>query len=133
MGRLAVTLSLALLAGTALLAGGALPATAALTAEGGAPPASAPAARQVAIRVTDVGFEPREIKVKRGQPVTLAFTRVTDRTCITAIDIPDEGVKNFELPLNKTVALTITPTKKGVEKFHCSAMGMGNGRLVVDE
>ncbi len=89
--------------------------------------------KKVDIKVTDDGFVPREIKVKKGQPTTLVFTRVTDATCITAIDIPDEQVKQFELPLNKAVSLTVTPKKKGVEKFHCSARGMGDGRLIVED
>jgi plastocyanin domain-containing protein len=103
-----------------------------------APPAGARApatstAHRVEIKVTDAGFEPRQVKVKRGQPTTLAFTRVTDRTCITAIDIPAEGVKGLALPLNRTVTLTITPARRGIESFHCSAMGMGNGKLIVED
>jgi len=89
--------------------------------------------QKVDIKVTDDGFVPREIKVKKGQPTTLVFTRVTDSTCITAIDIPDEKVKELQLPLNKAVTLTVTPKKKGVEKFHCSAMGMGDGKLIVED
>jgi len=65
-------------------------------------------------------------------PVTLSFLRITDRTCIKAVDIPDEKVKNFQLPLDKTVSLTITPAKVGVEPFHCTAMGMGGGKIVVE-
>jgi plastocyanin domain-containing protein len=88
---------------------------------------------KVAIKVTDDGFVPHEIKVKKGKPTTLEFTRVTEATCITEIDIPDEKVKEFALPLNKAVSLTITPKKAGVEKFHCSAMGMGDGKIVVED
>jgi plastocyanin domain-containing protein len=90
------------------------------------------AARRIDIKVTDAGFEPREIKVKRGQPTTLAFTRTTDQTCMTAVDIPEEDVKQLELPLNKTVTVTITPKKVGTERFHCSAMAMGKGRIYVE-
>jgi plastocyanin domain-containing protein len=96
-----------------------------------APALAAEPARKVDIKVTDAGFEPREVKAKKGQPLTLVFTRTTDRTCITAIDIPDEKVKGVELPLNKAVAVTVTPKKAGVEAFHCSAMAMGNGKLIV--
>jgi len=96
-------------------------------------PAAPPAAgRKVEIKVTDAGFEPREVKARKGEPLTMVFTRVTDRTCITAIDIPEEKVKAFELPLNKAVSLTITPRKAGVEAFHCTAMAMGNGKIVVE-
>jgi plastocyanin domain-containing protein len=100
---------------------------------GKAPAAEAKAARKIAIQVNEEGFQPREVKLKKGEPVTLVFTRVTDRTCITAVDIPDENVKKLKLPLNEPVALTITPKKAGVEAFHCTAMGMGNGKLVVEE
>jgi plastocyanin domain-containing protein len=86
----------------------------------------------LSIKVTDHGFEPQQVSVKKGEPTTLVFTRLTDRTCITAIDIPAENVKNLELPLGKPVSLTITPKQKGIEKFHCSAMAMGGGKIVVD-
>lgn len=95
--------------------------------------AAAPAAgKAIQIKVTENGFEPQEIKVKKGQPVTLTFLRTTDRTCIKAIDIPAEKVKGFELPLDKPVSLTITPAKAGTEKFHCTAMAMGNGKIIVE-
>ena len=102
-------------------------------AKGSSSSSNAAAVRTVEIKVTEAGFEPREIKVKKGEPTKLVFTRKTDQTCITAIDIPDEKVAKFELPLNKPVALTITPKKAGVEAFHCSAMGMGNGKIIVQE
>jgi len=98
-----------------------------------APAAPAAAGTKVEIKVTENGFEPKEVKVKKGQPVTLSFLRTTDRTCIKAIDIPAEKVKGFELPLNKAVTLTITPTRTGVEKFHCTAMAMGDGKIVVTD
>lgn len=110
------------------------PAFAAEAPAKGAAPAttSATPARTIEIKVTDAGFEPREIRVKKGEPTKLVFTRTTEQTCITEIDIPDEKVAKFELPLNKPVALTITPKKAGVEAFHCSAMGMGNGKIIVE-
>jgi plastocyanin domain-containing protein len=112
------------------------PALAAEQKPAGAAPAAAPATqagRKIEITVNEAGFEPREIKLKKGEPATLVFTRKTDRTCITAIDIPAEDVKKLKLPLNQPVALTITPKKAGVEAFHCSAMGMGNGKLIVED
>ena len=64
---------------------------------------------RVEIKVTEAGFEPREVRLRRGEPVTLVFLRTTDRTCITAIDIPVENVKKLELPLHRSVTLTFTP------------------------
>ena len=129
--RRAIPVSLLLLAASACTAEKSAPAAIAP-----APAASAPAAPKegkVEIKVTEAGFEPRQVKVEKGKPVTLVFTRVTDKTCITAIDIPDEQVKGFPLPLDRPASLTITPRKAGVEKFHCSAMGMGNGKIIVTD
>jgi len=90
-----------------------------------------PTERRVEIKVTEEGFQPREVRLKKGERVVLVFTRVTDDTCITAIDIPAEHVSKLELPLDKQVPVTITPAKEGTEEFHCSAMGMGDGQLIV--
>lgn len=107
----------------------ALPAVAADNQPGGGIPRGG---RRQEITVTAAGFEPREIRAKKGEPLTLVFKRTTDKTCITAIDIPDEQVKGFQLPLNRPVELVITPKKAGTERFHCSAMGMGNGKIHVE-
>ncbi|MEI7703600.1 MAG: cupredoxin domain-containing protein [Deltaproteobacteria bacterium] len=95
-----------------------------------APPAAGTTG--IVIKVTENGFEPQQVKVKKGVPTTLTFLRTTNRTCIKAIDIPAENVKGFQLPIDKPVTVTITPTKAGVEKFHCTAMAMGDGKIVVE-
>ncbi len=97
-----------------------------------ADPAPAAGKGGIVIKVTENGFEPKEVKVKKGVATTLTFLRTTDRTCIKAVDIPAEKVKAFQLPLDKPVTLTITPAKAGVEKFHCTAMAMGDGKIVVE-
>ncbi len=120
-----------LLITVAALATAAAPPTRA--ADAAPPPAGGAPSARVDIKVTNAGFEPREVRVKRGRPTTLAFTRLTDRTCIKAIDIPDEKVKDLALPLHQTVTVTVTPAKVGVVAFHCSAMAMGNGKLIVED
>jgi plastocyanin domain-containing protein len=132
--RHAVALAVLLAAAPALGAEqkGATPPAAA-GQKGGTPSATAPAGKKIQITVKEAGFEPSEIKLKKGEPVTLVFTRKAERTCMTAVDIPGENVKNLKLPLNQPVAVTITPRKAGVEPFHCSAMAMGDGKLVVEE
>ncbi len=116
-------IAIVLLAARPALAGDSAPA----------PAAPDKAARKIEIKVTEDGFEPREVKLKKGESVTLVFKRETENTCMTAVDIPKEKVADFELPLNKAMSLTITPKEAGVEKFHCSAMGMGDGKLIVGE
>jgi plastocyanin domain-containing protein len=96
-----------------------------------AAPAAAPKGAQVVqVTVTEDGFVPAAIKVRRGQPVTLQVTRKTDQTCATEIVMKDFGV-NQKLPLGKTVSVTITPKGPGAFRYACG-MDMIAGVLTVD-
>jgi len=75
----------------------------------------------VQMKVTDKGFEPANVTVKKGEPVTLVITRTTEQTCATEIVIDDYGV-NTKLPLNKAVTVSFTPKQAGDLKYGC-AMG----------
>src|SRR6059058_4081246 len=85
--------------------------------------------KTVELSVTNKGFEPDNITLKKGEPVHLLVTRKTDSTCATAIDIKDLGIHK-ELPLNKAVAIDFTPQKTGKINYLCG-MGMLGGVLVV--
>lgn len=85
---------------------------------------------RVAITVTDKGFQPERIVVKKGDPLELVVTRKTDDTCAKKIMIPDLKVK-VALPLNEAVTLRLTPTKAGELKYVCG-MDMVTGMLVVE-
>jgi plastocyanin domain-containing protein len=82
---------------------------------------SKPTGQTVEMKVTDKGFEPANVTVKKDQPVTLVITRTTEKTCATEIVIDDYGV-NTKLPLNTAVNVTFTPKKTGDLKYGC-AMG----------
>jgi len=112
--------------------GGADHAQSATSPAGPAQAAAAPVkgAQVVKVSVTDDGFVPESIKVKAGQPVTLEVTRTTDRTCATEIVMKDFGV-NQKLPLDKMVAVTVTPKAKGSFRFACG-MDMIAGNLVAE-
>jgi plastocyanin domain-containing protein len=100
---------------------------------GGSPPASdtaSPAAEAVAISVTEEGFVPKEIHVKAGQPVTLAVTRKTERTCATELVLKEYTI-NQKLPLNETVEIKFTPKETGQLTYACG-MDMIKGHIVVD-
>jgi plastocyanin domain-containing protein len=86
--------------------------------------------QRVALSVTENGFEPASVKVKAGQPVTLAVTRKTDQTCATEIVIPDHNIKR-DLPLNQTVEVTFTPSQSGEVNYACG-MDMIKGKVIVD-
>lgn len=88
------------------------------------------AAQSVSLSVTDEGFTPDHVKVKKGEAVDLVITRKTDKTCATAINIPDYGIKR-DLPLNEAVTVNLTPKKTGEIKYSCG-MGMLGGVLTVE-
>lgn len=76
------------------------------------------AVQVVELSVTSEGFVPSQVTVKAGKPVKLVVTRRTDRTCATEIVMKDFGVKQ-ELPLEKPVAVTVTPKKAGDYRYAC--------------
>ena len=61
----------------------------------------------VSVSLTEKGFEPSGIKLRKGVPTRLAFTRKVEVSCGTEVVIPDYGIKR-ELPFNQTVAVEFT-------------------------
>ena len=84
----------------------------------------------LSVSVTDHGFTPNRLSAKKGEPLTLVITRTSDRTCATAIKIPDYGIEKA-LPLNEPVTVTFVPKQSGEVKFTCG-MGMLGGVIVVE-
>lgn len=82
------------------------------------------------MKVTDKGFEPAAVTVRKGEPVTLIITRTTERTCATDIVIDEAGVK-AKLPLNQAVNVTFTPNSSGELKYGCAMNKMVGGVLSV--
>lgn len=97
-----------------------------------AKPAAAPAkaSRTIQMAVTEDGFVPAEVKVKKGEPLQLVITRKTNRTCATEIVIKDYGI-DVKLPLDRAVTVAFTPRKEGQIRYACG-MDMIAGVLVVE-
>jgi plastocyanin domain-containing protein len=89
-----------------------------------------PTGGRIDVTVTADGFVPSRIAAKVGQPLTLSITRRAEPSCATEIVIKDYGI-NTPLPKDKTVEVTLTPTKAGNVRFAC-AMDMIAGELVVE-
>jgi len=89
------------------------------------------APRTVELKVTEKGFEPTPITVKKGEPLRLRITRTTDETCAKELIVPDYNIDK-ELPLNKPVDVELTPTKSGKVKYGCSMGMMVAGVLIVE-
>jgi len=88
------------------------------------------AGQKVEMKVTDKGFEPETLTVKKGRPVTLVITRTTEKTCATDIVIDEYGIKTA-LPLNKAVEVSFTPKKAGKLTYGCAMGKMIGGVLTV--
>jgi plastocyanin domain-containing protein len=88
-------------------------------------------ARVIEISVTENGFEPSPIKVKKGEALKLVVTRKVEATCAKQL-VLDEGKISADLPLNKAVEIAFTPTKTGDIKYGCSMGKMVSGVLTVE-
>lgn len=96
-----------------------------------APKPVATGTRSIEMKVTEDGFQPGNVTLKKGEPVKFIVTRVTDATCATELLIADTDIK-AELPLNKPVEIAWTPTKAGQVKFGCAMDMMVSGMLLVE-
>jgi plastocyanin domain-containing protein len=85
--------------------------------------------KEIQVAVTDKGFEPKEIRVKKGEDVTLVVTRRSDQTCATEIVVAGGKVR-AALPLNQPVRVALGTIDAGGVKFACG-MGMLEGSVVV--
>lgn len=83
------------------------------------------------VSVTEKGFEPSKLELKVGETSTLNITRKVKVTCAKKLTIPSMNIEK-KLPLNKTVAVEVTPTEKGEVKFGCAMDQMLGGVLVVN-
>jgi len=81
------------------------------------------------VKVTQRGFEPETLRLRRGVQARITFLRTTEQTCATEIVLRDFGVRR-DLPLNQPVVITLTPGKKGEFSFTCG-MNMMRGKLIV--
>ena len=84
----------------------------------------------IALNVTENGFQPHEVHVTAGTPVSLRVTRRTERTCARRLVIEEHGIAQ-ELPLGKTVRIDFTPSVAGTLVYGCAMDKMVAGVIVV--
>lgn len=77
------------------------------------------------------GYDPAEVRVRRGVPVRLVFDRQETSPCSEEVVLPDFGVRRF-LPAHQKTAIEFTPEKAGTYEFTCG-MSMLRGRLTVED
>lgn len=91
--------------------------------------------RRIDILVTEEGFVPKKIAVRKQEPVVLVFTRKTEKTCVKEVIIyvdSDHLEKKIErkLPLNQAVEIEATFLRSGEAGFTC-AIGHRSGVVTV--
>ena len=91
--------------------------------------APADAKGAIAITADGDGFRPSAVKVKKGEPATLVFTRTTDETCATEVVFPELDVKK-DLPKGQPVAVAVPTDRDRTLTFQCG-MGMYKSSVVV--
>ena len=87
--------------------------------------------QEATIKVTEMGYEPAQLKLQLGVPVRLTFVRETDNTCGTEVIFPEYDIERV-LPLNQEVVVEFTPQESGEFVFTCG-MNMLRGKLVISE
>ena len=76
------------------------------------------------------GYEPAEVKLKKGVPARLVFDRQETSGCSEEVVIPDFGIRKF-LPAFQKTTVELKPETAGSFEFTCG-MSMLRGRLVVE-
>ena len=107
------------------------PVPAASQTHAAAPASASPAAgavQEIAVRVTERGFEPATIRTRKGQAVRLTFTRTTDATCAKEVVVPTLKIRRV-LPLDTQVTVEFTTQDQDVA-FACG-MNMLRGSILV--
>jgi plastocyanin domain-containing protein len=88
-----------------------------------------PKVQTAKVRITERGYEPVALKLRRGIPARVTFVRTTDATCAKEIVLPDFNIRRA-LPLNQPVLVNFTPNTRGTFTFVCG-MNMRSGQLIV--
>lgn len=85
-----------------------------------------PRVQKFTVKMTERGFEPVSLTLRRGVQARITFLRTTDQTCAKEIVLRDFGIRR-DKPLNQPVVVTLTPNK-GEFDFTCG-MNM-RGKLI---
>ena len=96
-----------------------------------AAPVAAVGAKIIQMQVTQDGYVPAKLEVKKGEPLELHVTRTTNDTCATELIIEGTGI-NAPLPFREETVIRWTPEKTGSIKYGCHMGMMISGVLLVE-
>ena len=87
--------------------------------------------QKIAVALTENGYQPATLNLRANVPAQLTFTRKTEATCGTEVQIPEFNIRK-KLPLNQPVTIEFTPKKRATLAFGCGMDMMIHGKLVVN-
>ena len=87
--------------------------------------------QKVSIKVSDSGYDPSTIKVKKGIPVEVELVDDNIRGCARVFVVPKLNIRKV-IYFGKENSFTFNPEKVGKINFTCS-MGMYYGEFIVEE
>lgn len=85
--------------------------------------------KTVRINISQRGYAPAFVRVKRGQTVRLVFYRADHNNCGEELVFPALNIKR-DIPARKPVVVTLTPRRNGEISFACG-MNMYRGKILV--
>jgi plastocyanin len=85
----------------------------------------------IKITVSEKGYEPSTVNVRKGEKVSLAFYREDADNCGGEVVFANQEIKKT-LPVGETVLVEFTPAAAGELSFACG-MDMLKGKVVVSE
>lgn len=93
-----------------------------------------PDPEEIAIEVTDRGFEPSNITIVRNRRVTLSFRLATSRACRrdVLIRLSPQIVLKQRLVLHEPVRMTVGFPEAGTISFSCDRAGKSGTITVID-
>lgn len=75
------------------------------------------------------GYSPNVISIPKGKKTVLNFVRKDRSSCLEEVVLGDFRIRKT-LPLNKKVAVVVTPEKTGEFDYACG-MNMFHGKIIV--
>ena len=90
---------------------------------------NAKSVQSATVTLTDNGYQPASLKLRRGVPARVTFVRRIEETCGTEIALQAYNIRRA-LPLNQPAVVEFTPDKAGEFNFTCG-MGMLRGAVIV--
>jgi plastocyanin domain-containing protein len=91
--------------------------------------AKAKPVQEATITLTEKGYQPEKVRLRRGVPARLTFIRKFEVTCATEVIIEEYHIRR-DLPLNQPVIVEFTPQKAGELEYSCS-MKMVGGKITI--